>query len=339
MNILCCAPPGGAFYHITEAWGRTFKKCGHKFAKWDGSINTWNRFNPNLYLGCSGHRQPIPKNRKCKVGIHVNPYSDEKLKPVNGVDINEPINAIKWTVEQRPDFVFGYGLQEQEPLWANYRRKHGIPWYGVPTAGDSTHYYIDPKAEYSGDIGFIGGRWAYKAHKIDRFLLPVLKKYKNKIRLFGWGGWEGTGLSWRSLDGQNKNQQNTNADRHIFSSCKICPAVAEPHTSIYNIDWPERIFKVPLCGAFTFSDPIHGYGKYLNRNVFPMAENPPQYMEIVDHYLASDDKRIQMAKKQRQFILDNHTYFHRVAVFFEAMGQSAEANRIRREYGNSGLKL
>lgn len=322
MRVLCCNPPGGAFYHITEAWGDVFRYCGHKFKKWDGKQDTWDKFKPDLYIGCSGHKQPIPRNRKCKVCIHVNPYSSKPLRKINGVDINEPIQNIKWTINQKPDFVFGYGLQEQEKYWELYEKTHNIPWYGIPTAGNLLHYYPNKSKEYSGDIGYIGGRWDYKANVIDKYLVPVLKKYRKNLQLFGWGGWEKVGLRYNKLSGQNIGEIRTDVDRLIFSSCKICPAISEPHTIEYNIDWPERIFKTTLCGSLTVSNHIKNFDKYMDSKIFPTAQNPNQFMHIINYYIENDPQREELAKKQRKYVLENHTYFERVSTFLRACGRN-----------------
>ena len=314
LRILCCDPPGGAFYHITKAWGRAFEQLGHTFTKWDGKENSWRKFNPHLYLGCSGHRQPIPKGTKTKVGIHVNPHGKIRLNPLHGVDVNEPGHAVKWSVSMKPDFVFGYGIQQDEKtFWSKYKSDHNIPWFGVPTAGDPFHYYKDPDESLVCDIGFVGGRWSYKLHNLDKYLVPLFKKYNYKC--FGWGGWEGICESKELPD-------NTDVDRKLFSSAKICPAICEPHTTKYSIDWPERIFKIPLCNGFTVSDPVANFDRYLPTDVFPMSSN---LVELCDYYLKNEDERKQLADKQMRFILENHTYINRIHTLFVAAGFKQEA--------------
>lgn len=322
IKVLCANPPGGAFYHITEAWANAFRALGHKFKKWNGELYAWKEFKPDLYLGCSGHPQTIPQKfrKNTAIGIHCNPYSSKRLNIIHGNDINEPNKAITYTIKSRPDFVFGYGLQRHEKYWAHYNKKHGIPWYGVPTAGDATHYFHDPKDEMKCDIGYVGGRWPYKAHNLNKYLVPVLKKHNYK--LFGWGGWDG--FKYKTLP------NGTNKDRHLFSSAKICPAVCEPHTTIYGIDWPERIFKVPLCRGFTISDKIINFDDYLDPSIFPMARDPDEYMELIDHYLENDGDRIDLASRQNRYILSKHTYFDRVKTLMEAAGFSDESREVDR---------
>ena len=105
MRVLLTHRPGGAYGHISEGWLNAFKHTGHDVVRWDGSTSSWESFNPNIYIGCSGHRQPIPKHRKiCRVAIHVNPFGG------TNTGVNESQDAIDWVKEQKPDLVFGYGL-------------------------------------------------------------------------------------------------------------------------------------------------------------------------------------------------------------------------------------
>lgn len=324
VKVLCCKPPGGAFHHITRSWGAAFSALGHQFARWDGNRKSWERFKPDLYLGSSGHMQPIPQDLRkrfgTKIGIHVNPYGKVPLVPIHGANINEPTKSIVWLKRISPDFVFGYGLQDDEgTYWGHYKRKLGIPWYGVPNAGDMLHFYEDYDKSLECDIGFVGGRWPYKAHNLDQYLVPVLKKHS--YRCYGWGGWEG-------ICKYSKLPDKTDIDRKLFSTAKISPSICEPHTTKYSIDWPERIFKVPLTGGFTISDNISGFDRYLPTDIFPMAASPKQFKSLVNHYLTNEQERKEMASKQKKYILDNHTYFDRVKTFLRAGGFKDEARKV-----------
>lgn len=321
MNILCCNPPGGAFFHITRSWGRAIVAAGHKFKKWNGKPKSWSEFSPDLYLGCSGHRQNILQNLRgrCKVGIHVNPYGPDKLQPVHGVNVNESADAIKWTISQKPDFVFGYGLQSQENYWSSYKKKHNIPWFGVPTAADLVHYYPDPDSNMRCDVGFVGGRWGYKRHSLDPYLVPLFKKFNYKC--YGWGGWDKL-CKWSVLP------DGSDIDRKLFSSARVCPCISEPHTRAYSIDWPERIFKVSACGGLAISDPIKNFDSYLPRDLFPMASNPKEFVSLCKYYVSNNVERDELASRQRDYIIGNHSYYHRVAVMLRAAGFCDEAEKM-----------
>jgi len=118
MKVLVVKPSGGAFNYITSAFINAFNAVGIEAKYWNGDEKEFLDFGPDLYIGCSGHRQVTPKSWNGKKAIHVNPYGT-KLEPQNGVDINEPKEAIEWTLSQNPDVVFGYGLQEEENTFWN----------------------------------------------------------------------------------------------------------------------------------------------------------------------------------------------------------------------------
>lgn len=320
LNILCCNPEGGAFLYITRGWEDAFKTLGHNFERWDGSIEQLNRFQPHLYLGCSGWRQSLPKwapeEFGTRIGIHVNPWGDKKIKQLsNEPDINESEGAIKWVKKQDPDFLFCYALADDVAQLWNKWENHVAGVLPMPNAGNAVAYYpVPPDAAFKCDVGFIGGRWPYKAMNIDKYLIPVINKVDAQV--YGWGGWQTPKYKGQIKDG-NVNK--------LFSSAKICPSIVEPHTSRTGIDIPERMFKVPLGGGFTICDPCKGLERYVPKKIFPMASNPQEYEDLIRYYLVNDSERERLKKEQRRFILNNHTYFNRAIDFLKFAGYGSEA--------------
>jgi hypothetical protein len=182
----------------------------------------------------------------------------------------------------------------------------------MPTAGDRIIYH--PKNdEKTLDLVYLGGRWAYKSYTIDRYLLPVLK-LPIKYKLYGWGEWP-PGICSGILPEDQAVK--------FLSSGKIGPCVSERHTHQYGIDIPERAFKLALCGTLVIHDPV----PRLN-TIFPdivMTKDPQDYSERCLHFIQQDDERKQLAEKQRQFVLNNHTYHHRLSSLFRAVGFHDEA--------------
>lgn len=301
MKVLVVEPVGGAFWYITKAFINAFNDSGIQAKFYNGQDkNIFKKYKPDLYIGCSGHRQVIPTQRDFKVAIHVNPWG-KRLEPVFGVDINEPKNAIEWTLEQKPDVVFGYGHQDDEnTYWSNWKN-----WVGVPTAGDATEYYPDKK-QVNYDVAFLGGRWAYKGHNIDKWLMPIIKRHSNKVAIHGWGGWQGI----KSYKGP---LPKGDSGRRFLSSAKVCPCICEPHTSIYGIDIPERFFKVALCGSLPILDKVPGFDRYCDN--YLMAQTPEDYYKMVKRFAFNSDfkdKRIEKINLIRKEVLSKHTYHHRM---------------------------
>lgn len=302
MKILICHRPGGAFGYISESWLNALNDSGHVAVRWSGNIGDWKEFDPDLYVGCSGHRQPIPAVRRAKVAIHVNPYG-----PIDIPGIMESNDSIAWAKSQRPDAVFGYAHESDAEMWSYWTLKAGIPFVPMATAGDTT-LYKNLGNERTKSIAYVGGRWGYKAKTIDAYLFPVLKQHD--YVLAGWGDWP----NWLTIGAVADQDVND-----LFNSAKIAPCISEYHTHTHGIDLPERVWKTTLAGCL----PIHDSAKGLNRYLpsVPVADSPTMFADMVWHYLKNDDERIRLAAKLKAELFEyGHTYHHRLSRLFEVLG-------------------
>lgn len=318
LTIFITNSKSGAFYEISKGWVHAFKKLGHNAIHWDGNLNTWSAHNPDIYIGCSGWKQQIPNSRKAMVAIHVNPYCDETIQVPGGPVINESHEAIKWTLAQKPKFVFGYGIQDDMmQWWYKWKRDHGIDVVGMPNAADVTIYKpTQPDKTMACDVGWVGGYWGYKAINLDKYIIPVARRFKTM-----WYGWSGPNGLWKGRATQDQIIR-------LFNSAKICPCVVEPHTTKYGIDIPERIFKVAACGALTISDPVNGLQRLFSKDILPTASDPQHYMELCKMYVEMNpNDRKSIANKLRQEVLSNHTYYNRAKTFLKAFGYYQEADK------------
>lgn len=311
MRVLLTHRPGGAYGYISESWLNAFRDKGHKVQRWDGLETTWNEFQPSLYIGVSGHKQPIPPHRNCKIAIHVNPYG-----PVDLGGINESESNIRWVLNQKPDAVFGYGHHDDRVYWNNWQTKHNIKWVPMPTAGDKTIFKkLDVKKEH--DIVYLGGRWDYKATTIDAYLLSLLNEKKLSFKLHGWGNWP-AGI----CNGPLSDDQAC----RFLNSGKIGPCISEQHTHTFGIDIPERAFKIALCGGLIVHDATVSLRKMIPSAL--IAQNPQQFKDYCYHYINNENERIELAEKQRTEVLAQHTYHHRLAGLLSELGFSTEAQEM-----------
>jgi len=302
MKILICHRPGGAFAYISDGWLNALIDAGHVAKRWSGVVDEWNEFDPDLYIGCSGHRQEIPVNRRALVAIHVNPYG-----PIDIPGIMESSDSIRWVQEQKPDAVFGYGHESDRQLWSYWESKIGTKFVPMATAGDLT-IYNDLNLKRDIDIVYVGGRWGYKAKTIDRFLLPILRKHR--YSLAGWGDWP----SWVNAYKIDDNDVNT-----LFNRGKVAPCISELHTHTHGIDLPERMWKTLLAGCL----PIHDAAKDLNRYLpsIPNAASPQMFSDLIAYYVSNDTKRNELIKQLRkEFFNGGHSYHHRIANLFSVLG-------------------
>lgn len=322
-RILIVNRPGGAFGYITDSWINALRDKGHTVQRWDGLEESWYNFQPDLYIGCSGHKQPIPANRSAKVAIHVNPYG-----PVNIDGINEQDATIKWVVNQKPDVVFGYGTEEDRLLWSHWVLKKGIKWAPMPVAGDKTLYKPALQEDKKIDIVYLGGRWAYKGITIDKYLVPLYrqclagaKDYKRNItfKLHGWGEWP----KEFNIDILGEDQVTP-----FLGSGKVGPCISERHTHEYNIDIPERAFKIALCNTLVIHDTVPAIRRMIPSAI--VANSPENFHALCLHYScdANKDERIALTGAQRAEVLKAHTYHHRMATLFREIGWDSEADKM-----------
>lgn len=312
MRIMFCHRPGGAFGYITDGMINALRDKGHTVIRWDGDLNNWFSFNPELYVGSSGHRQPIPKNHSAKIALHVNPYG-----PVEIGGINENQNAINWVLQQKPNCVFGYGFEQDRLLWNYWTERHGITWVPMPTAGDAVTYklknfdYIN--REY--DVVYLGGFWPYKGITISSYLLPALNGLK--YSLYGWGDWP-VGYSNGILPDDKVCD--------LFNSGRVGPCISEGHTHTHGIDVPERVFKIILCGMVAIHDPVPALLQHIPSLV--IAQSPSDYKDLINYYVNNRDLAAIRQSKQYKEVIENHTYHHRMSALLNAVGFVEQAKNM-----------
>lgn len=297
-KILLFNPDGGAPYYIVRGYINAFRALGHEAGLYDGK--SWNH--PDIFINDSGWRQEVPLNHKrTKLVIHVNPWGKYKIKPEN---INEPYDVIDWVRNQKPDLLFGYAMGNLiNKFWNYWIEKMGIPVLGLPTAADSTIFKPDKNIEPFYDVSFVGGRWNYKNKSLDKWLDPLLYKFKNHI-IYGWGGWQNTPFNYKGSEIKDIVK--------VFNESRICPAISEPHTQEFGIDIPERIFKTALCNCVTITDKIKQFEDYnIPDGIIPMAKSPEEMITLAEKYISSPKLAKELTAEQQHIILERHTYIVR----------------------------
>jgi len=287
-----------------------FKRCWFNVIRYDNQEDTWHRFDPDLYIGCSGHRQNIPINRRAKVAIHVNPYGPPSIP---GIDESE--QSINWVKKQKPDAVFGYGFDEDKIYWKFWEDRENIKWIPMPTAADRTIFSdLNISKEY--DIVYLGGRWGYKAKTIDAFLLPLLKTFKSN-KVCGWGDWP-PGVCSARIPNDVVNE--------FLNSGRVGPCISELHTHKNGIDVPERVWKLALCGVPSVHDSVPTLHNVYKSAV--VAKDPTDFSNLCGKLLSDSDFYNQVANDQTSEVLKNHTYHHRLSRLLHDLGFVEESSLL-----------
>ena len=314
MRLLEWHRPGGAFGVITDSWINALRDKGHVVQRWNNVEASWHVFNPDLYIGCSGHRQSIPTNRgSCKIALHVNPYG-----PIDIPGINESQDSINWVKAQSPDVVFGYGHANDEIFWRYWTDKLLIKWAPMPTAGDKVVFkQLQASKQY--DLVYLGGHWAYKGLTIDKLLLPVLRSGLVNYKLYGWGDWP---------DGICSGPLPEDQACAFLNSGRVGPCISELHTHNYGIDVPERAFKVALCGALIVHDQTISIKQMIPSAI--VARSEQEFHDYCYYYSRPENEteRLALVAKQQSEVLSANTYHNRMSTLFEALGFADEAKKM-----------
>lgn len=316
MKILLCHKVDGAWGFITESFKNAFEDAGHTVVRYDNKISSWHKFDPDLYIGCSGHQQLIPNKseRKCKVAIHVNPYCEYKIEP----SINENGKSIDWVKGKKPDVVFGYGFEEDRRHWVNWDL-NGIKWVPMPTAGDATLFSpdFDNYEHRNVDYVYLGGRWAYKAQNIDKYLFHVINSPLNG-EVWGWGDWP-----------QNycKGVLDDADVIGLYRRGIVAPCLSEPHTNVWGIDVPERMYKAILGGCIVVNDKSPTIKTVLPQII--QADTPIEYYNHIRRILSmSVQDRKEMAIGLYKAVIGAHTYHHRISNLIRSVGFNDESVKM-----------
>tara|TARA_R100000908_G_C3673051_1_gene95098 strand:- start:6 stop:614 length:609 start_codon:yes stop_codon:yes gene_type:complete len=181
------------------------------------------------------------------------------------------------------------------------------------------------------DIGFVGGYWPYKGLVIDQFLTPLCYPVSNyNIKVFGNQPW-------------NINQYcgviQDERVRDLFVSAKVCPNLSEPHAHEYGFDINERCFKISCAGGFCISDNITSIAKIFKGNGIVFAEDPEDFKDKIDYYIKNEEERLTLAKQSQQFLLDNHTNFHRVSQILQYFGYEEESEKTLLGWQNTRRQI
>jgi len=296
MRVLIVKRVGAAYGYVTDGFVNALRTVGCAVQRWDGAIETWEQFNPDLYIGCAAHPQEPPKGHRAALALHVNP-----LGPVTIPDIMESAKNVAWVCKVKPTVVYGYGFDDDYIYWSHWQEKHGINWVGMSTACDAT-IFKDLKASKTLDVVYLGGYWPYKAQSIEPFLFPILNNPRIKSKVMGWGQWP------ERYEVQPCPETEGNA---FLNSGVIGPCISEPHTHQWGIDVPERVFKVAAIGLLPIIDSV----PTLKRKLLgvPMASTGEEMVELAVHYLDNPSERIALANALQKNVLSQHTYHHRMA--------------------------
>lgn len=319
MKIMIANDTGLAHYYIRMGLLKAFTAVGHDAVMWD--INTksthdaFNEFEPDIFIGqtynidralikCLAARPHVKTIMKGSDWGVISDTIDRGKFPVL-IANEEEIDNVKALREVGGlDYIYVHYLQRDvdktHSHWMDI-----VPAKSMLSAADVFEFTGgESKPEFECDLGFLGGRWGYKAQTLDKWLIPLLGKDLN-VKIFGnqpWGVPEYCGFLPNEVV------------RDFLASAKICPNISEPHSQEYGYDIVERPYKLAANKCFVISDLVVGLKEVYPD--MPMCSTPETFKDQIYYYLNNEEHRNHIVEQNYKTTIDNHTYFHRVAEIF-----------------------
>lgn len=181
--------------------------------------------------------------------------------------------------------------------YPEWQENFGINTVTCMSAADVVRYKPGKLVkEFSSDIGFLGCFDKDKEDKINNFLMPLCNNYSMKI--FGHGLWP-TCFHVGSFKDSDLPD--------IVASTKIninfCRAIND------------RIFKIAACKGFCLSHSC--CDRYITTFKDSVTFFDNDLYQKIAYYLINENERTQEAEKLHQFVLNNHTYHHRIQTLID----------------------
>jgi len=328
----------GPFKYIETGYLRGFQKAGCSTRIWDGkNANTLKQalsvFKPDVFIGylrggnsynylnsewCTGKTFDLlldyRKQTGLKVALHTHP---DVRNIVNNLDINltkvdQTCAELFYTQKPPPTNIESIMVQEKfidcilhpysstiTSLCFNYWETNGIKVLEEPLAADN-FIYKPPfiKRRENLDISYIGGWWPFKGIQLDKYLLPLHKRFGDRLNVFGKG--------WPHL---SCGFITDKAYKKIVWKSKINLVFHEPsQVQRLPLHVNERIFKILALGGFAICDNNPCLKEYFTKDELILFSSPDELIDLCTYYISNNAAREKIIAKGRNAVLTRHTY-------------------------------
>lgn len=337
MKIMISNDGPHAHYYIRLGWAKVFQAIGHEVAIWDtqtkSPYDAFDEFEPDIFMGqtynvdravfnCIAERPDLKVVMRASDWGDMQNHIDTEKYPILTANKAEIVWIERLKREHdKPNFVHNHyhdnWLKETHNRWKTV----GINTVSLIHAADVFDYAEAGEVDFlKSDVAFVGGYWPYKARCLDKYLLRLCHPVgKFNIKIFG-------GSSWPVIQYLGRIQ-NENV-KHVFRSATVCPNISEPHSQEFGYDIIERPFKILMSGGFCISDYVESMANDVFTNEeMVFAKTPEEFEKLVEYFVNNPDERLPYIERGHRCVLDNHTYFHRVAKIFEELQMPQEAKK------------
>jgi len=335
MKVLISSDGLNAHHYIRMSWSKVFSSMGYEVRIWQKdetpAFDAFDEFEPDIFMGQSYHLDEALF--KC---IQHRPHMKVVLRGSDWGDIQKDIDLNKYPIlvaseeekkllerlkeeTGKPDFVHNHYHENWIKHTHNKWEDIGIKPFSLIHGADIFEFGLRPPVDVlKCDIGFVGGYWPYKAKCLDKYLIKLCHPVGDyNIKIFGNRNWPVVQYMG-SIASENVGS--------LFASATISPNISEPHSQDFGYDIIERPFKVLMSGGFCISDYVESMANdVFTNNEIVFAKTPEEFKKLIDFYIKNPDERIKHMKAGYESVVENHTYFDRVASILTELNLPEEA--------------
>lgn len=186
----------------------------------------------------------------------------------------------------------------------------GIPYLHLPLASDP-EIFKPLLEEKKYDISFLGN--AHSGYGREKYIQKLIEYSKRKnLNLFLAGaGWEKFGYTAHIVNhGYQTNQ--------IYNQSKVCINIHNDRQYAgidKEMDANNRLFDLAMAGCCQVSNGHEMIKKYFSQEEIATADNPDEWIELIDYYLSNQEERSNLGDKARLRAITEHTWEKRAIEF------------------------
>jgi len=223
----------------------------------------------------------------------------------------------------------------EKHLWLSYMSgwcNSGFSLRHVPVAGNLLKA-TPPTCDTVTDVAMVAN-FSHRQNVMAKIVEPLFSRLtmlNHPYQAFGDEIWHFAGLQY---NGPLANKDNILA--HIYASANVCPNVHTEHQVTQQAYLNGRSFMIPLCGGTQVSDnPLAK--KYLLSSCRVATSITDFISQVVD--LASGESfNRQKIEDSVKHVAENHTYFNRLAVLFDAANLGGFSEETKNEGHRAAIK-
>ena len=186
------------------------------------------------------------------------------------------------------------------------------PLVKVPFGINPLRHYMRP-ARQIWDFFFVGTNSHLKAEQGNRYLLPIVDKYRGILAGPGWN--------------RGAGELSVSDSALLYNFAKVLPNFHLESQYERFDEVNERTFIIPACGGFELVDNPAAIKELFDVNEMAVANSPNEYQEMFEHFLNNPKERLSYIQSGMRKVWKNYTLFHSLSKLVEFL-QMQEINFV-----------